>query len=87
MKCHLQSPSPTQIRSNRVILPPFRKPWITKTIVFDLDETLVHCVEDVSAAKVDNIIKVKFPNGEIATAGLNIRPYALDCLKRASELF
>jgi hypothetical protein len=37
--------------------------------------------------KVDRLIKVSFPNGEAATAGLNIRPYALECLRRASQLF
>ena len=33
------------------------------------------------------MITVTFPNGEKATAGLNIRPFALECLRRASELF
>lgn len=69
------------------MLPPFRNSWITKTIIFDLDETLVHCVEDFYNHKVDKMITVTFPNGDKATAGLNIRPYAIECLRRAAELF
>lgn len=68
-------------------LPKFRKAHINKTVIFDLDETLVHCVEDVKNNKADRLIKVQFPNGESATAGINIRPYALECLRRASALF
>ena len=69
------------------MLPPFRKPWITKTIIFDLDETLVHCVEDIENNRCDRIITVDFPNAASETAGINIRPYALECLKKASEIY
>jgi CTD small phosphatase-like protein 2 len=34
-----------------------------KTIVFDLDETLVHCNESVSIPG-DAILPITFPNGE-----------------------
>jgi CTD small phosphatase-like protein 2 len=67
-------------------LPPYKKPSIKKTIIFDLDETLVHCVEDYQNHNVDHIITVTFPNGDQATAGINIRPYALDCLRQAAEI-
>ena len=69
------------------MLPPFKKSWISKTIIFDLDETLVHCVEDFYNHKCDRMITVTFPNGDKAKAGLNIRPFALECLRRAAELF
>jgi CTD small phosphatase-like protein 2 len=55
--------------------------------VFDLDETLVHCIEDYKKCDVDRLIQVKFPSGEVATAGINIRPFALECLRRAAQLF
>lgn len=47
----------------------------------------MHCIEDYKNNEVDKLIQVKFPSGEIATAGINIRPYAMECLKRASQLF
>ena len=68
-------------------LPKFKHSWISKTIVFDLDETLVHCIEDYMSKDVDKLIQVKFPSGDVATAGINIRPFALECLRRASQLF
>jgi predicted HAD superfamily phosphohydrolase YqeG len=40
----------------RVHLPPFKEPWIKKTIVFDLDETLVHCIEEYMNKDVDKLI-------------------------------
>ncbi|CDW79742.1 nli interacting factor-like phosphatase family protein [Stylonychia lemnae] len=87
VKNFLQQPSYDQIYSKRVNLPHFRRPHINKTIIFDLDETLVHCVEDILNNPADRMIKVQFPNGEVATAGVNIRPYAIECLRRASQLF
>lgn len=54
-----------------------------KTVIFDLDETLVHCCEDPSKAHV--VIPITLPSGEIVDAGMNIRPYARECLMSANE--
>jgi len=35
------------IKSRTVKLPPFKNNNIKKTIIFDLDETLVHCIDDI----------------------------------------
>ena len=42
-----------------------------KTIVFDLDETLIHCLQKAVGnpyllSSVDVVLDVKFPTGEIA---------------------
>lgn len=68
-------------------MPKPRNSSIKKTVVFDLDETLIHCVEDPDTQNPDIILEVKFPNGEIADAGINVRPYALECLREASKYF
>lgn len=55
-----------------------------KTIVFDLDETLVHCNE--TEHNSDVVIAVTFPNGESVNAGINVRPHCLKILKALSKV-
>lgn len=54
--------------------------------MFDLDETLIHCNENINIPH-DVKIPIKFPTGEIIEAGINIRPYAHDILRNLSEKF
>jgi CTD small phosphatase-like protein 2 len=54
-------------------------------LIFDLDETLVHCIDDITNTKYDHKISVTFPTGETIEAGINIRPYAYECLKQAAK--
>jgi len=56
------------------------------TIVFDLDETLIHCNENIDIPH-DVILPIVFPNGDGTKAGINIRPYAIECLKELAEHF
>ncbi|CDW87693.1 nli interacting factor-like phosphatase family protein [Stylonychia lemnae] len=83
----LKSPNRLDIEQKGVYFPQFRHSTIKKTVIFDLDETLVHCVDDPQSQKPDIVLEVKFPNGEIADAGINVRPYALDCLIEARKYF
>lgn len=49
---------------------------IEKLLVFDLDETLVHCIfndKDIHDAHV--FLDIKMPNGRSTRTGFNIRPY------------
>ncbi|CAD8091587.1 unnamed protein product [Paramecium primaurelia] len=57
-----------------------------KTIVFDLDETLIHCNSNVSIPG-DIILPITFPNDEIVQASINIRPYAKQILQTLSKHF
>lgn len=34
----------------------------TKTIIFDMDETLIHCVDDPDTENPDIIIPIQFPD-------------------------
>lgn len=57
-----------------------------KTVIFDLDETLIHCNENISMS-YDIKLPIKFPTGEIIEAGINIRPYAREILKNLAKNF
>ena len=70
-----------------VELPEPTHPWKQKVVVFDLDETLIHCKEDYDPMNIDHVITINFPDGEVVTAGLNVRPYALETLWALQEDF
>jgi CTD small phosphatase-like protein 2 len=81
-------------RVGRVFLPePDRPLEQTKVAIFDMDETLIHCVDDLDRESPDVILEIDFsPEGQhnpedIVCAGINIRPYALECLEEASKHF
>jgi len=57
-----------------------------KTLIFDLDETLIHCNESTSVPS-DVVLPIKFPHGEVIEAGINVRPYAYDILKELSQYY
>lgn len=69
----------------KVEIPPLSSPTL-KTVIFDLDETLIHCNEDQSAP-FDVKVPVKFPTGECIEAGINIRPHAKQILKNLAAHF
>jgi hypothetical protein len=77
----------SEINQKKVCLPPPDHPRKDKVIVFDLDETLVHCMEEFDPTEVDHVLSIEFPNNEIVDAGLNIRPFAIECLKEANKHF
>jgi len=84
---NLPQVDPLQLRSKRVNLP--KRPGYEKkkTMVFDLDETLVHCCEDIESSKPDVVLPIVFPTGEVINAGVNIRPYVYEVLKEANKDF
>ena len=51
-----------------------------------MDETLIHCNESVSMP-CDVVLPIQFPHGDIIEAGINIRPYTMECLEELSELY
>lgn len=75
-----------QLQQKKVKIP--RKPGFEqkKTVVFDLDETLVHCVDE-SNGSPDITLDVNFPTGEIIQAGVKIRPFAKECLVEVAKIF
>ena len=76
-----------QLKEKRINIPKRLGYEDKKTVVFDLDETLVHCCENLEEMQPDVLLPVTFPNGEIINAGINIRPYAIECLKEINKYF
>ena len=68
------------MQKRKIVLPKTEK----KLLFFDLDETLVHCIEDISSTPYDWKIRVMSDN-EMLEAGINVRPYVYDCLRSAQK--
>jgi len=83
---YLKPVDPRVISQKKVFLPKRATHKDKRTVLFDLDETLIHCNESPEIPS-DVILPIKFPHGEIIEAGINIRPYALECLKEISQHF
>lgn len=83
----LQPVNLEQLKEKRVNLNRRKGYENKKTLIFDLDETLVHCCEDLNLADPDVILPITFPTGEIVQAGINIRPYAIECLREVNKDF
>jgi len=68
-----------------------RKTNNRKLMIFDLDETLVHCTYQDSQdkkARSDVFLDIKNPrSNSTSKAGFNIRPFAKECLQAAHEHF
>ena len=58
-----------------------------KVLIFDMDETLIHCVDDVETDDTDVVLEIDFPDEETVYAGINIRPYVMECLEEANQHF
>jgi len=85
--CKMLRPfDPAVIAQKRTNLPRRESHKDRKTLVFDMDETLIHCNESADMP-ADVILPITFPNGEVVEAGVNIRPYAIECLKELSQHF
>ena len=65
-------------KNKKLLVPaptPQKLPYPTRqTIIFDLDETLIHCNENLSHPH-DIAIPIQFPDKNLVTVGINIRPY------------
>lgn len=59
-----------------------------KTIIFDLDETLAHCVRQQPPSRDPDIyLNITLPSGKILNAPFNIRPFTKEMLEMANKYF
>jgi hypothetical protein len=71
-------PPMDELKDKLVFLPKPKLPHIRKTLIFDMDETLIHCVDDIDEEKPQVVLDVIFEDGEVVEAGVNVRPFAID---------
>lgn len=80
-----EKPNDDEIIGKKVYLPPKREN-IKKTLIFDLDETLIHCNEDPSAPS-DIRLPIKFSGGEVIEASICVRPFAKEIIVQLSQYY
>ena len=73
---NIDIPHASELEHMFVFLPPPKSSNLTKTLIFDMDETLIHCVDDIEQEKPQTVLDVVFDDGEVVEAGINVRPYA-----------
>lgn len=67
---------------------PFTKPGIKKTIIFDLDETLAHCVRQENPTRPPDVyLDITLQSGKVLKAGFNIRPFTREVLEMVNQHF
>lgn len=67
---------------------PFTKPNIRKTIIFDLDETLAHCVKQENPNRTPDVfLNITTVSGFVVKAGFNIRPFTHECLELVNKYY
>lgn len=76
---------PAIIKAKEIELPRLPGYENRKTVIFDLDETLIHCARDFGTCKPDVYIPIVFTNGDFIEAGINIRPYVKECLEECGK--
>lgn len=80
----IPSPSYAQLEGRKVCLPKAREDMYKKTLVLDIDETIIHCEEEPSLP-YDMALPIKVESGSTAQAYISIRPYVITFLKRISK--
>ena len=72
-------------------MPPPKNLEIKKTLILDIDETMIHCLDerDPEDEEPDVIIRIPMDDEEIdyADAGINIRPHLYECLKEMNQYY
>lgn len=75
--------------SKQVELPLKKKSkGITKVLIFDLDETLAHCVRQDNPNKPPDVrLNINTQTGKVINAGFNVRPYCKSMLKEVNKYY
>lgn len=59
-------------------------------MIFDLDETLIHSVDDIHREKYEKLVAMHRDGNPVSnynSIGFNIRPWAVECVKAAKRFY
>lgn len=76
--------SSNYLKKQRIYLPPPRNPSHKKVLLLDIDETMIHCLDERDPETEDPDVVIRIPlddEGDFADAGINVRPHLYECLK------
>ena len=82
MQCYLQK--------ERIYLPPPKNPQHKKVLILDIDETMIHCLDERDPENEEPDVVIRIPlddEGDYADAGINIRPHLVEALKQMNEMY
>lgn len=82
----IESPTFAELEQKKINLPIDKDNIGKKTLIIDIDETILHCEED-SHRPYDLKLPIEVENGSTAYAYITIRPYAITFLKRMSKYY
>lgn len=83
---NLDPPEPYQVAAKKMFYPKLHKDSGKKTLIFDLDETLIHCAEDDEPYDVCLMVQNSQSNSKFETY-IKIRPYAKKILQAMCEFY
>ena len=66
----------------------FKKPGMKKLLIFDLDETLIHCLRTKTPQRTPDVyLNIPLANGTSQKYPFNVRPYTKQILTLANKYF
>ena len=66
----------------------FKKKGMKRLLLFDLDETLAHCMRQEKPERPPDVrLDIKLQSGKVIQAGFNIRPFTYKLLEAVNKYY